>query len=146
MFRASDRALREELGIGTAQQAILFALHRSDGIPISELAAQLNMRKSSLSGLIDRMEDANLVRRERCVQDARSLLLFLEEAGRKYAQRSLPKTKRINASILEPFDDQERAVITRFLKHIAENSEALVSLSADPASVSRSSKMKEPHS
>jgi len=132
LFRASDRALREQHGIGTAQQAILFALNRSDGTPISELAAQLSMRKSSLSGLVDRMEAAQLVRREQSGQDARSLLVFLEAKGRDCARQSLPSTKRINALILEPFNDSERVVITRFLEHIAKNSDALVVVSAEP--------------
>lgn len=122
LFRASDHALREAHGIGTAQQAILFTLLKNDTATLSSLVRELGMTKSSLSGLVDRMEKAQLVRREPSAHDARSALIRLEAKGRDCAARSLPETKRINAALLEPFSTAERAVIERFLLHITEAS------------------------
>lgn len=126
LFRASDYALRSRFGIGTAQQAILFALHRKDGVALSTIAAQLSLTKSSLSGLIDRMVAAKLVRREQSPDDARSFLLFLEPRGRDCVLHSLPETKRINAQLLAPFSTEERKVIERFLKHVTHEASAVV--------------------
>lgn len=126
LFRECDRVLRERYGIGTAQQAILFLLMRQDGAPLTVLADQLKLGKSSISGLVDRMEAAGLVRREKCPTDARSLLVYLEDKGRFCAVDSLPVTRQINAALLAPFDAAERVTIERFLRHIAGNSAAIL--------------------
>ena len=136
LFRASDHALREAYGIGTAQQAILFALSKGDGATLSTLVQQLGMTKSSLSGLIDRMEKSGLVRREPSPKDARSTLIRLEDQGRECVAQSLPETKRINAALLEPFSAQERAVIERFLLHITEASTSHFQSNSQTESVS----------
>lgn len=126
LFRASDQLLRARLGIGTAQQAILFALSKSDGATLSALADRLGLTKSSLSGLIDRMEKAKLVRRVPNPHDARSALVRIEAKGRDCVAQSLPETKRINSALLAPFDAEERAVIERFLNHISETTQTFL--------------------
>ena len=136
LFRESDRVLRERYGIGTAQQAILFLLMRQDGAPITALADQLNMGKSSISGLVDRMENAGLVRREKCATDARSLRVFLTATGRACAAESLPITRQLNAALLAPFNPAERETIERFLRHVADNGAAI--LDRQPAVSARS--------
>lgn len=133
LFRECDRVLRERYGIGTAQQAILFLLMRHDGAPITALADLLKMGKSSISGLVDRMETAGLVRREKCPTDARSLRVYLEDKGRFCVTDSLPVTQQLNAALLAPFDAAERATVERFLRHIADNSAAILDRQAATA-------------
>ncbi|MDJ0644131.1 MAG: MarR family winged helix-turn-helix transcriptional regulator [Erythrobacter sp.] len=127
LFRASDLALRERHGIGTAQQAVLFSLLKRDGAAIGYLAKQLHMGKSGLTGLVDRMETAGLVRRETDPNDARSCKVFLKSKGRDLAEATLPTTRQVNATLIEAFDRGERATIERFLNFVAESSEAIVS-------------------
>lgn len=144
LFRESDRALRERFGIGTAQQAILFLLMRQDGAPITTLAEQLKMGKSSISGLVDRMESAGLVRRAKCPTDARSLLVYLEDKGRLCARDSLPATRQLNSALLAPFDAAERATIERFLRHVAGNSAAIFDRHAAHETATPDNRTKEP--
>ncbi|MFC3117754.1 MarR family winged helix-turn-helix transcriptional regulator [Jhaorihella thermophila] len=66
LFRAADKRSRRMAGLTTTQIAILLILRKSDGLPISALAAQLAMGKSSLTGLIDRLADKRLVERRPC--------------------------------------------------------------------------------
>ena len=126
LFRASDHALKEHVGLTASQQAVLFVLMRKDGAPISAIAEELRMGKSSLTGLVDRMTRTGLVRRQQSAEDGRSVEIFIEDAGRRAAEAALPEVKRINAALLEPFSTQERAVIERFLRHVSNNAEAIV--------------------
>ncbi|MFC6686980.1 MarR family winged helix-turn-helix transcriptional regulator [Jhaorihella thermophila] len=126
LFRAADKRSRRMAGLTTTQIAILLILRKSDGLPISALAAQLAMGKSSLTGLIDRLADKRLVERRPCPRDARVTLIRLTEAGRAAAATALPDTRRHNAALLEPFSDDERAVIRRFLQHLTDNAETII--------------------
>ena len=47
LFRAADHALKQRLGLTASQQAVLFILTKDDGKPISAIAEELKMGKSS---------------------------------------------------------------------------------------------------
>ncbi|SIN68416.1 DNA-binding transcriptional regulator, MarR family [Parasphingorhabdus marina DSM 22363] len=126
LFRAADRFLGEEVGLSTSQHAVLLILMQHDGAPISAIAGELKMGKSSLTGLIDRMEKKGLVSRRQSADDARSFEIHIRDHGRHLVRSTLPGTKRINRSILEPFSAQEQEVIARFLNHVASNADEIV--------------------
>ncbi len=54
----------------------------AEGLPMNELAARILSSKSGLTRVVDRMEDAGLVRRERVPYDRRVVLVRLTDAGR----------------------------------------------------------------
>jgi len=53
-----------------------------DGLRMNELADRILYSKSSLTRVIDRMEEAGLVRRVRPENDRRSIFVFLTDEGR----------------------------------------------------------------
>ncbi|GAA0479501.1 MarR family winged helix-turn-helix transcriptional regulator [Parasphingorhabdus litoris] len=126
LFRASDKILKQQIGLTASQQAVLFILTKGDGQPISAIAEQLKMGKSSLTGLVDRMEARQLVTRQKSASDARSVEVFITPTGTALVEASLSGTKRVNAALLEPFSSDERATIERFLKHVAEQADSIV--------------------
>ena len=126
LFRAADRFLGEEVGLSSSQHAVLLILMKDDGVPISAIARELSMGKSSLTGLIDRMEKRGLVSRRQSPVDARSVEIHIEDHGRDLGQATLSGTRRINRSILEPFSDQEQKTIEKFLNHVASNADDIV--------------------
>ncbi len=126
LFRATDKRLRDVYGLTASQQGVLFVLGMKDGQPISAIAEALSMGKSSLTGLIDRMEEKSLVRRVPHPQDSRSQLVFIEPAGRDITTASLSQTRHLNDALLAPFTPAEQAIIARFLTHVAENGPDLI--------------------
>ncbi len=137
LFRAADQALRERSGLTASQQGVLFVLMKKDGVPISTIAEALKMGKSSLTGLIDRMAEKGLVRRRPSASDARSILIFLEDPGRRLVQETAPATKQINAALLEPFSPDERALVARFLRHVSTHAATIVTTQAKTAITQR---------
>lgn len=126
LFRAADRKLKMDAGISASQQGILLVLARQDGLPITEIADQLSMGYSSLTGLIDRMADKGLVRRETDMRDGRVQKIFIEPYGQEVVGQTLLGIKRINARLLGPFSKSEQQVIERFLTHVAVNGADIV--------------------
>ncbi|WP_018995482.1 MarR family winged helix-turn-helix transcriptional regulator [Hirschia maritima] len=140
LFRAADHALKDYEGLTATQHAVLFILLRQDGAPISAIADELNMGKSSLTGLIDRMSEKGFLRRAQSKTDARSYEVYLEDLGRQVGESSLTGTRQINSAILEPFNAKEQAIIERFLEHVSSNSAEIVSAEIEKIYNQRSKK------
>ena len=63
--------------INPAQGRILFALWKGDGIPIRELVTRTKLQKSTLTSMLDRLEQDKLIRREPSREDRRVILIHL---------------------------------------------------------------------
>jgi MarR family transcriptional regulator, organic hydroperoxide resistance regulator len=61
--------------LNPAQGRIMFVLWQEDDIPIKELVKRTQLDKSTLTSMLDRLEQAGLVRRVPSTQDRRTILL-----------------------------------------------------------------------
>ncbi|MFT6897138.1 MAG: DNA-binding MarR family transcriptional regulator [Paraglaciecola sp.] len=127
LFKAADRKLKSEMQISTTQLAVLFSLSRHDNAPITAIADKLNMSYSSMSGVIDRMSRAELVKRQKDPDDARIQNVILLAKGRTLAEQSSARVRHINRALLNEFSIEEQETIARFLLHITQNAEQIVS-------------------
>jgi DNA-binding MarR family transcriptional regulator len=59
-----------------------------DGVPMTDIANRILASKSGLTRVIDRMEEAGLVRRERPPDDRRVVLVFMTPEGRRALEES----------------------------------------------------------
>ncbi len=74
--RVFERILKEfNIEINSAQGRIMFALWQADGISINELAKKTQLKKSTLTSMLDRLENMGYVRRQRCKEDRRKILI-----------------------------------------------------------------------
>jgi DNA-binding MarR family transcriptional regulator len=81
--RIFTRMLKEyEIEINPAQGRILFVLWREDGIPIRELAKRTSLGKSTLTSMLDRLEQTGHIVRERSETDRRVILVRRTEKDR----------------------------------------------------------------
>jgi DNA-binding MarR family transcriptional regulator len=90
-----DRALKP-LGITRAQWWVLAYVSRRQGMTQTALAAQLDLTKVAVGGLVDRLEAGGFVERRPDERDARARHVFLTAAGQK-----LVTTIRENVDIVE---------------------------------------------
>ncbi len=124
--RASERKTQALADLSMPQHGVLVLLSKQDGQTVTQLAKALSMRKSSLSGLIDRMVERGFVRRAREDSDGRVVRIYLEPAAESLVQRTVPFVQHVNGLLLAPFDAAEQEVIGRFLTHLAENAEDVI--------------------
>lgn len=82
-----DDELQAERGLSLRWYDVLVQLeeaseqHHSGGLPMNELAAQILSSKSGLTRVVDRMENAELVRRERPPDDRRVVRVLITPKG-----------------------------------------------------------------
>ena len=79
-----DTELQQAAGIPQRWYDVLINVEESpEGIRMNELAERILYSKSGFTRVVDRMEEAGLVRRVRPAHDRRSILIVVTEAGTK---------------------------------------------------------------
>jgi len=96
--RIFERILKQyNIEINSAQGRIMFALWQADGISINELAQKTQLKKSTLTSMLDRLETMGYIRRQRCRKDRRKILIKRTSKDKslesRYVQLSQEMTK-----------------------------------------------------
>lgn len=89
-FAACSEAHVRELGLTPAQFDVIATLGRTNGMNMTELAAKTLVTKGTLTGIIDRLEHKQLVRRQVVEGDRRSFTIFLTPAGETIFESAFP--------------------------------------------------------
>lgn len=127
------RALAVELNLLGAEFAHMNGLHTTDlralicildaeragrAATPGLLGSQLGINSASVTALLDRMEKADLIRRDRDPDDRRRSLLAVTARAVEIGQTFFgPLITRIG-SVLDSFDATEQATISRFLEDV----------------------------
>jgi DNA-binding MarR family transcriptional regulator len=102
-------------GVTAAQSGLLFVLGRQDGVLMGEAGAALDLGPPGISGLVDRMTAANLIRRRADPDDGRAWRLWLTPAGRTALAQAKAGLVEVNARLTEGFSEAEIDVVARWL-------------------------------
>ena len=110
----------EELNSG--QGRILFALWQEDNIPIRALSIKTQLTKSSLTTMLDRLESAGYLKRERDENDRRQFIVKLSEKSKnlqiKYVDVSKKMTELFYGTLTEEEIDQFEASLRKILNNL----------------------------
>ena len=106
------------------QGRILFVLWQKDGVPMSELSRQTGLATTSLTSMIDRMEEAGLVCRERTTADRRKVLIYLTDEARALEKDYDEVSDEMNAVFYEGFTDAEAEQLDSYLERVLGNIES----------------------
>src|SRR3984893_1350347 len=102
-------------GVTAAQSGLLFVLGQRDGVLMGEAGAALDRGLPGISGLVDRMTAANLIKRRADPDDGRAWRLWLTPAGRTALERAKAGLSEVNARLAEGFTEAELDVVARWL-------------------------------
>ena len=120
--RVFARMLKEHgIELNPAQGRILFVLWQEDGIPIWQLARRTSLGKSTLTSMLDRLEEAGHVVRERLEADRRVILVKRTDKDRA-AQAAYERVSKAMADVYYAgLADEEIAAFERTLERILAN-------------------------
>ena len=105
------------------QYFVLNALWMDDGISVGELGERVLLDSSTLTGIIDRMEGSGYVERRPNPIDRRSVLVFLTTKARELGPRILEFANKFDATLRQPFSQEEMETFERVLRALAEVSD-----------------------
>ena len=77
-----SRELEREYGLTVPQLNVLWAVGASHRVPIGQVADRISLSGATVTSIVDRLEEHDLVRRERSTDDKRQVLVSLTDKGR----------------------------------------------------------------
>lgn len=86
--RQHFHAVEKACGISGAQVWAMAVLYQHPGMRVSELAQAMSIHASTASNLLDKLEHAGFVRRERTSADQRVVTLHLTDSGREALKKA----------------------------------------------------------
>ncbi len=102
------------------QYAALKAVQRFPGIDQATLAGAIAYDRTTIGGVVGRLEDKGLIRRDPAPEDRRVRRLTLEAAGQRVLEEIEPLVWRTQDLMLAGLDEAEKAVFLRLLAKAAE--------------------------
>jgi len=103
-----------EHGITIGQSFILLSLRERDGQNVKELAEKLAIDSSAITGLVDRLEKADLVERRADERDRRALRIHLTDKGAKSVGTMVKLGNQFNEGLKEGLSKSELAALEKF--------------------------------
>ncbi|MGY5865178.1 MAG: MarR family transcriptional regulator [Candidatus Thorarchaeota archaeon] len=120
--RVFSELLKERgLDIGPGQGRILFALWQEDGVPINELIKKTLLRKSTLSELLDSLENAGHVRRVQSEVDKRKVLIELTDKTQRMLNVYIEVSKEMTKIFYAGFEAEEIDKFEAYLQRVLDN-------------------------
>ncbi len=126
--RLSSQALDQTLAahgceaLSGIQGRVFYVLLSSEnGACLSEIAEKTALPKPTLTGVVDRMEKAGIVRREAVAGDRRKTRIVLTEQADELAHAYETVSAEMNERFFAGFSDREREELAGYLERIIAN-------------------------
>lgn len=104
-----------------AQGRILYVLWQRDGIPIAELAQKTGLAKTTLTSMLDRLENADLIARIADKSDRRQIRISLTEKAHELSDQYDKVSREMSEIYYAGFSDDEIKVFENTLRRIIGN-------------------------
>ena len=121
--RVWNKILRESdmADLEGARGRVIFALWGKDGVPIKTLCEKTSLDKSTLTGIIDRLERDGFIERKPSETDKRSTLILLTGKEQEFANHIQKVSDQMNEIFYKGFTDEEITQFDIMLERILEN-------------------------
>lgn len=114
--------LLDETGLGDyikpGMGSLLFALFREDDRTISEIAQELQLARSTMTGMVARMKKARLIRVVKCRRDSRAVRLRLTPLARSLEPRCHELAARVERVLSGDLSTTESRDLRRSLAKV----------------------------
>jgi len=107
-----------EYNVTAVQAMVVNFLHEGDRITASRLGKATGLDSATLTGILDRLENADLVRREPHPDDRRAIQVFLTARGKDIAARTHALMAEANEEFLDGLSPSEREELRRLLSKV----------------------------
>ncbi len=125
---AIRRALRKPLDAAVAQGeltapqiSVMRVVVRHSGISLKDLSKAVNLAHSTVSGIVDRLENRGMIERRADATDKRITLIYPTEVVKEFVRDQIPAlVRRPLARALERTSRAERAAISDAVRRLRE--------------------------
>lgn len=135
----SDAHIRST-GLTPPQFDIVATLGDTKGLSFKELGERTLITKGTLTGVVDRLESRELVRRNECPHDGRSQIVVLTAAGEKLFRRVFPAHLAHLGTAFQALSETQLQHTELTLRRLREQFEAAHELTLEEAEMTGAAK------
>jgi DNA-binding MarR family transcriptional regulator len=117
--------VEEQTGVSAAQACLLAHVAERPGIRVTELARELAIHQSTASNLVERLEAARLLKRERDAQDQRVVRLHASALGRRIVEGAPQPLEGLLRYALKQMPERELAPLLEQLRRLVRTMDTL---------------------
>ncbi|MFX1493726.1 MAG: MarR family winged helix-turn-helix transcriptional regulator [Promethearchaeota archaeon] len=107
--------------LNPAQGRIMFVLWREDNISIHELSKRTLLSKSTLTSMLDRLEQAGFIKRVPSKKDRREILIQLADKDRSLQNKYVDVSRDMTKIFYNNFTEQEINDFENYLEKLLDN-------------------------
>jgi DNA-binding MarR family transcriptional regulator len=115
----------DQLGLGVSDMQFMTYLQLEGPLSPGRLSELSGLKSGTVTGVIDRLEAAGYVHRERDESDRRKVRVVLDESRLNRAESPYQEKADDLARVLNTFNDEELDVIARFLERLNDPPQAM---------------------
>lgn len=104
-----------------AQGRILYVLWQEDGLPIIELSKRTGLAKTTLTSMLDRMDEKGFLERVTDHKDRRMLRIFLTAKAKVLSDQYNKVSDEMSQIFYKDFSDEEIVAFEKTLEKILNN-------------------------
>jgi len=120
--RIFERMLNEYgIEINSAQGRIMFSLWQQDNISINELAQKTQLKKSTLTSMLDRLEKMGYIKRKRSKKDRRVILIKRTKKDKNLEKKYVELSQEHTKFFYRGFSEDQIGRFEEDLKRILDN-------------------------
>ena len=90
----------EKMGLTYPQYLVMLVLWEHEKLTVNQIGSNLQLNTNTLSPLIKRMEQMELLKRTRSVKDERSIVVELTKKGLNYKKEAIPIPQTLLRSLI----------------------------------------------
>ncbi len=107
--------------LNPAQGRIMFVLWNKNSLPIHELSKETQLSKSTLTSMLDRLEEAGYIRRSPSKKDRRKIIINLIKVDKEFEQNYINVSNEMLNLFYNGFSEKEIDRFESFLKRVLNN-------------------------
>jgi MarR family transcriptional regulator, organic hydroperoxide resistance regulator len=120
-YRALSDEFMDRIAMHRAQATLLCQLYVHEGMTQSEIGEQLAVQGATITNILQRMEEAELVTRRRDLADNRLVRVYLTDAGRQKERAITEQFLNLEGAVFEGISDHDRVVLRQLLNQMLHN-------------------------
>lgn len=113
----------QRLNLSDGQPKILYILLWAEGCTQKELAVRCQIRQSTMTVLLEKLEAKNYIYKEKMIVSGgkRAYGIYLTEEGRSMAEKVTSMVNKLEELSFKGFSDKERTTLLSMLGRVSEN-------------------------
>ena len=115
-----SKELNKIYNISSAQLNCLLALYENGPLPLSQISKYILVNSSTVTGIVDRLEQKGLVQRKRVSSDRRVITVELLQTGRLLAQNAPPPIQQKLMDGLNKLTQEQIAEMAKVLQKLTD--------------------------